>query len=31
LFAVFITGLLSSVIAMRAATQSPLVASLRSE
>lgn len=31
LFAVFTTGLLSSVIAMRAATRTPLLASLRSE
>ena len=31
LFAVFITGLLSSVVAMRAATRAPLLSSLRSE
>jgi hypothetical protein len=31
LFAVFITGLLSSIVAMSAATRAPLLASLRSD
>jgi hypothetical protein len=31
LFGVFVTGLLSSVVAMRAATRAPLLASLQSE